>query len=89
MARQPKKTLTDRLIKTIKPAPEGTRKQVMDALVPGFGVRVTDKGGQDLHLPGALHARASQQQPAESVTLGRVRPDGSAVSGASDPARVQ
>jgi integrase len=44
MAREPKKTLTDRLIKTIKPAPEGTRKQVMDALVPGFGIRVTDKG---------------------------------------------
>jgi integrase len=44
MAREPKKTLTDRLIKTIKPAPEGTRKQVMDKLVPGFGIRVTDKG---------------------------------------------
>ena len=35
------RTLTDRIIKSIKPAPEGTRKQVMDALVPGFGVRVT------------------------------------------------
>jgi integrase len=44
MAREPKKTLTDRFIKSIKPAPEGTRKQIMDALVPGFGIRVTDKG---------------------------------------------
>jgi hypothetical protein len=37
MAREPKKTLTDRLIKAIKPAPEGTRVQIMDAL--GAGLR--------------------------------------------------
>jgi integrase len=37
-------TLTDAKIKSLKPAPKGTRKQYMDALVPGFGVRVTDKG---------------------------------------------
>lgn len=37
-------TLTDAKIKSLKAAPKGTRKQYMDALVPGFGVRVTDKG---------------------------------------------
>lgn len=39
-----KATLTDRKIKSLKAAPEGKREQVMDLLVPGFGVRVTDKG---------------------------------------------
>lgn len=39
-----KVTLTDRKIKSLKPAPKGERYQEMDGLVPGFGVRVTDKG---------------------------------------------
>ena len=54
MAREPKKTLTDRLIKSIKPGPRVRGKQVMDALVPGFGIRVTDKERQDLHLSGPV-----------------------------------
>lgn len=37
-------TLTDRKVQSIKPAPKGKREQVMDSLVPGFGVRVTDTG---------------------------------------------
>jgi integrase len=36
--------LSDRKIQGLKPAPKGTRYQVMDAQVPGFGVRVTDRG---------------------------------------------
>jgi len=39
-----RKNLTPTLISGLKPAPEGQRYQVMDAQVPGFGVRVTDKG---------------------------------------------
>jgi len=39
-----RKNLTPTLITGLKPAPEGTRYQVMDAQVPGFGVRVTDTG---------------------------------------------
>jgi integrase len=39
----PRKVLTDRTLKTLKPAPKGKRLDVMDAVVPGFGVRVTDK----------------------------------------------
>jgi hypothetical protein len=39
-----KKTLTDRALKALKPAPAGKRYAVMDAVVPGFGVRVTDLG---------------------------------------------
>ena len=41
MAKTP---LTDRKVQSLKAAPKGTRYQVMDTLVPGFGVRVTDKG---------------------------------------------
>jgi hypothetical protein len=48
-----KKALTDRKVRSLKAAPKGNRYQVMDALVPGFGVRVTE-GGQDLHLPSTV-----------------------------------
>ena len=44
MARQ---VLTDRALKALKPAPAGKRLDIMDAVVPGFGVRVTDKADQD------------------------------------------
>jgi integrase len=44
MAKAEKSTLTDRKIKSLKAALKGERYQVMDALVPGFGVRVTDNG---------------------------------------------
>jgi integrase len=37
-------TLTPTKISGLKPAKQGQRYQVMDALVPGFGVRVTDSG---------------------------------------------
>jgi integrase len=37
-------TLSPKKIEHLKPAEEGKRYQIMDALVPGFGVRVTDKG---------------------------------------------
>lgn len=39
-----KRQLTDRSVKALKPAPPGKRYEVMDTIVPGLGVRVTDKG---------------------------------------------
>lgn len=39
-----KVTLNDRKLKSLKPAPAGKRYDLMDSIVPGFGVRVTDKG---------------------------------------------
>lgn len=41
-----RKQLTKTKVESLwkKPAKKGTRYQVMDSLVPGFGVRVTDKG---------------------------------------------
>ena len=38
-----RKVLTDRALKALKPAAAGKRYEVMDGVVPGFGVRVTDK----------------------------------------------
>jgi integrase len=40
----PKRTLTDRFLKSLKPAGAGKRYIEWDALVPSLGVRVTDKG---------------------------------------------
>jgi integrase len=45
-----RKNLTPTLINGLKPAPAGTRYQVMDAQVPGFGVRVTDPGNRTFIL---------------------------------------
>ena len=39
-----KRTLNDRILKALKPAPAGKRYELMDAIVPGFGVRVTESG---------------------------------------------
>jgi integrase len=39
-----KRTLNDRIVKTLKPAPAGKRYDLMDKALGGFGVRVTDKG---------------------------------------------
>lgn len=39
-----KKQLTDRTLRALKPALEGKRYDLMDSIVPGMGVRVTDNG---------------------------------------------
>ena len=55
----PKRTLTDRLLRTLKPAKPGQRHEVMDAIVPGLAIRVTDTGKRTFVLiaryPGAIH----------------------------------
>ncbi len=40
----PKRNLTDRGLRALKPAPPGRHYDVMDTGVPGFGVRVSDTG---------------------------------------------
>jgi integrase len=45
-----KQTLTDRTIKAIKPAPAGQRIEIWDAVVPGLGVRTTDRGAKSFVL---------------------------------------
>jgi integrase len=39
-----KRTLTDRLLKSLKPALAGKRDDFWDTVVPGFGVQVTERG---------------------------------------------
>jgi integrase len=39
-----KKPLTDRAIKSLQPSQEGKRRIVWDAIVPGLGIRITDRG---------------------------------------------
>src|SRR5262244_3349742 len=40
----PRAVLTDRLLKSLKPAPTGQRTVHWDAARPSFGVRITDRG---------------------------------------------
>jgi integrase len=40
----PKRTLNDRVLKALKPAPEGETYDVMDTVVPSFGLRVSETG---------------------------------------------
>ncbi len=39
-----RKTLNERTIKALKPAPAGQRRDLWDTVVPGLGIRSTDKG---------------------------------------------
>ena len=39
-----KRTFNDRIVRSLDAAEPGTRYEIMDAIVPGFGVRLTDKG---------------------------------------------
>jgi integrase len=45
-----KRTLNDRIIRSLKAAPAGKRYEVMDTVVPGLGVRLTDKGAKTFIL---------------------------------------
>lgn len=42
--------LTDKKLQTLKPARPGSRYDLLDALMPGLLVRVTDQGGKTFHL---------------------------------------
>jgi integrase len=54
-----KRNLTDRTLKALKAEKPGRRYEVWDSVVPGFGVRVTDKGRRTFILvarfPGSKH----------------------------------
>ncbi len=55
-----KKSLTDRFLKSLKPAGVGKRYDVWDTVVPGLACRVTDRGRRTFVLagrfPGSAHA---------------------------------
>ncbi|MBR1156870.1 site-specific integrase [Bradyrhizobium sp. JYMT SZCCT0428] len=70
-------TLTPTKISGLKPAKKGTRYQVMDAQVPGFGVRVTDSGTATFILrtryPGSNTASRRELGRAGVMTLTSAR----------------
>ena len=57
---KPKKPLTDRTIRHLQPAAKGKRRIAWDAIVPGLGIRVTEKGVKTFVLvtryPTQFHA---------------------------------
>jgi len=54
-----KKSLTDRFLKSLKPAPVGKRYDVWVSVVPGLACRVTDRGRRTFvvagRFPGSSH----------------------------------
>jgi hypothetical protein len=74
MARQ---TLTDRKVQSLKAAPKSKRSQTMDALVPGFGVRVTDTGAKtyifQARFPGSTNQARREIAKVDAITLEAAR----------------
>lgn len=69
-----RKVITDAMVKKLKPAPEGKRLEYWDAVVPGFGLRVTDSGGKSFFLrtrSGSEQLRLSWPYPAVSLEAAR------------------
>ncbi|RVL05660.1 tyrosine-type recombinase/integrase [Sinorhizobium meliloti] len=59
----PKEKLTDRRLKTMKPAEKGKRYEIGDAVVPGLAVRVTDKGTRTFILVGRMPGKDTVSRP--------------------------
>jgi integrase len=59
-AAKTKVAVTDRLLKSMKPAPPGTRVTVWDGIQPNLGVRVTDRGKRSFVV---VRRRAGEARP--------------------------
>jgi integrase len=74
---KPKKPLTDRAIRALPPTPTGKRRIVWDAIIPGLGVRVTDRGVKTFVLvtryPGATNPAPRSLGVYGSITLEAAR----------------
>jgi integrase len=72
-----KRTLNDRMIKALKPAPAGQRYDVKDIVVPGLAIRVTDTGQRTYVLrsrfPGSPHANRRALGDVGALTLEQAR----------------
>src|SRR5215831_6046629 len=67
--RQRPRQLTETFVRALKPAPQGQRYAVSDALVPGLRVRVTDTGRKTFILWRRTDPRAKS---ASALALGTV-----------------
>ncbi len=72
-----KKPLTDRTIAGLKPAPKGKRTLLWDAVVPGLGVRVTDREVRTFVLvkrfPGSPHPAIRSLGTVGAISLAEAR----------------
>lgn len=72
-----RKMLTERGVKALRPAPPGKRYEIMDSAVPGFGIRVTDKGQRSFFLltryPGSRNPTRRSLGEAGAIELGFAR----------------
>ncbi len=72
----PKKTLTDRGMKALKPRPDKEPYDVMDAVVPGFGVRVLESGATYIlrtRFPGSRYPTRRKLARVGELTLEMAR----------------
>jgi hypothetical protein len=73
----PRKILTDRMIKALKPAMPGARSEHRDAIVPGLAVRVTDRAHKSFVLlaryPGSPNPTRRSLGKYGAITLEEVR----------------
>lgn len=86
--------LTDAKIKSLKAAEKGKRYQVMDSIVPGFGMRVTDQGRKtyiyQARFPGSAHpARREIHQPTLEKARASAREWSALVKQGLDPVQVE
>jgi integrase len=74
-----KVNLTDRKVQSLKPAAAGGRRELLDSVVSGFGVRVTDSGARTWILktryPGSTNPtrRALGEYPAMTLEQARAK----------------
>jgi len=72
-----RKVLTDRAVKSLRPAAPGSRYIVADVIVPGLGVRVTDRAHRTYVLgarfPGSKHFKRRELGEVGALTLEEAR----------------
>ena len=69
-----RKVITDAMVQKVKAAPEGKRNEYWDAIVPGFGLRVTDAGGKSFFLrTRAAEGQLRMSWPYPAISLEAAR----------------
>jgi integrase len=87
-----KRVITDRLIRSLAPAAAGQRYVIWDAVVPGFGLRISDRSDPMTGKAAGISYIVMRRLPGESTpvrhTIGRYHPDALPLAKARDEARV-
>lgn len=77
-----RKVITAAMVDKLKPAPKGTRIEHWDAVVPGFGLRVTDAGGKSFFLRTRVNGEQLRMSwPYSATSLEAARAAAKAVLG--------